>query len=50
MAAVSQDMFPLEHLCDVMDHCVQQHPHPPANQQKLIQTLQREWLCIPNDL
>ena len=31
---------PTEHLWDVMDGRVRQHPHPPPNQQKLIQVLQ----------
>ena len=35
---------------DVTDCRVRQHPHPPANQQELIQALQREWLRIPRDL
>ena len=34
---------------DVTDRRIGQHPHPPANQQDLIQVPKREWLRIPHD-
>ena len=40
-------LSPTEHLWDVMDRRVRQHPHPPANQQELIEALQRERLRNP---
>ena len=41
---------PIANLSDGMDRRVRHIPHPPANQQELIETLQREWLCIPPNL
>ena len=33
-----------------MDQRMRQHPHPPANHQELIRTLQRVWLRILSDV
>ena len=48
--AFSPDTSPIEHLWDVVDRRVRQHPHPSVNQQGSIQALQREWPRIPRDL
>ena len=33
-----------------MDRLVRQHPHLPANQQEMIQAIQRVWLRITRDM